>query len=208
VEREIDRTGDAVVTAAGAAALALALLVVPIRSAARLDRLRPQAVTRKPRKAARKAGRENPATAALRLAACLDLLASCLRAGLPVQAAVRAVAGGAPPRVATALRSTADLLAFGAEPADAWAPVRACAEIGELARAATRTARSGTALAAVAADLSARLRATLDDQAEAKAQRAGVLITAPLGLCFLPAFFCLGVVPVVLGFAGHLSILT
>jgi pilus assembly protein TadC len=196
------------VTAAGIAVLALALLIVPIGSASRLDRLRPRAVARRPRKAARKADRENPATAALRLAASLDLLASCLRAGLPVQAAVRAVAGGAPARVGAALRSTADLLAFGAEPADAWAPVRACAEVGELARAATRTARSGTALAAVAADLSARLRATVDDQAEAKAQRAGVLITAPLGLCFLPAFFCLGVVPVVLGFAGRLSILT
>jgi pilus assembly protein TadC len=108
--------------------------------------------------------------------------------------------------VGKAFRSTADLLGFGADPADAWAPVRACAEIGELARAATRTARSGTALAAVATDLAERLRAALDDQAEARAQRAGVLITAPLGLCFLPSFFFLGVVPVVIGLAGRLTV--
>jgi hypothetical protein len=33
-----------------------------------------------------------------------------------------------------------------------------------------------------------------------------VLITAPLGLCFLPAFVCLGIVPVVVGLAGQLAI--
>ncbi len=36
------------------------------------------------------------------------------------------------------------------------------------------------------------------------AERAGVLIAGPLGLCFLPAFLCLGIVPVVLGLAGRL----
>jgi pilus assembly protein TadC len=192
---------------AGLATLALALLAVPGGSARlRLDGLRrPVAARRRVASTARK--REHPEAAVLRLAAGLDLLASCLRAGLPVQAAIRAVTSSTPAHVAAALLSTADLLGFGAEPVDAWAPVRACAEIAELARAATRTARSGTALAAVAADLSARLRAGLADRAEAKAQRAGVLITAPLGLCFLPAFFCLGVVPVVLGLAGRLTAL-
>jgi Flp pilus assembly protein TadB len=142
----------------------------------------------------------------LHTAAGLDLLAACLTAGLPVPVAVRAVAEGAPPRMAAALRSTADLLDLGADPVEAWAAVRECAGIAELARAARRTARSGTALAEVATDLSSRLRAELSDQAEARAQRAGVLITGPLGLCFLPAFVCLGVAPVVAGLAGTLTI--
>jgi pilus assembly protein TadC len=38
--------------------------------------------------------------------------------------------------------------------------------------------------------------------ATAAAERAGVLIAGPLGLCFLPAFVCLGIVPVVAGLAG------
>ena len=38
------------------------------------------------------------------------------------------------------------------------------------------------------------------------AGRAGVLMTAPLGVCFLPAFLCLGLAPVVLGLLGHLTI--
>jgi len=141
----------------------------------------------------------------LRTAASLDLLAACLRSGLPVPVAVRAVAGSAPTRAARALRSTADLLDLGADPAEAWAPVRECAPVAELARAARRTARSGTALAEAASDLSTRLRDEVGDQAEAKAQRAGVLITLPLGLCFLPAFVCLGVAPVVAGLASRLT---
>jgi pilus assembly protein TadC len=142
----------------------------------------------------------------LRTAASLDLLAACLTAGLPVPVAVRAVAEGAPVRAAAALRRAADLLDLGADPVEAWAPVRECEGIAELARAARRTARSGAALAEVAAELSVRLRADLSDQAEAKAQRAGVLITGPLGLCFLPAFVCLGVAPVVMGLAGSLTV--
>ncbi len=47
------------------------------------------------------------------------------------------------------------------------------------------------------------MREALTDIAEARAQRAGVLITAPLGLCFLPAFLVLGVAPVVIGLAGE-----
>jgi hypothetical protein len=30
-----------------------------------------------------------------------------------------------------------------------------------------------------------------------------VLISGPLGLCFLPAFVCLGIVPVIAGLAGR-----
>lgn len=35
-------------------------------------------------------------------------------------------------------------------------------------------------------------------------RRVGVLAVAPLGLCFLPAFVLLGIVPVVVGLAGPL----
>ena len=38
--------------------------------------------------------------------------------------------------------------------------------------------------------------------AGAAAQRASVLIAGPLGLCYLPTFLWLGIVPVVAGLAG------
>lgn len=138
------------------------------------------------------------------LAGVLDLLAASLRCGLPVGAALRAVAGALPGAEGGVLGRVAELLALGAEPATAWRPALAHPSIAGLASAAIRTARSGAAMAAAAEELAGGLRAAAHDRAEAKAQRAGVLITGPLGLCFLPAFFCLGVLPVVIGLAGQL----
>lgn len=142
----------------------------------------------------------------LGLAASWDLLAACLRAGLPVPAAVTAIAADLPDDAGRALRSTADLLAMGADPVDAWAPAMTCPHTTALARGARHTARSGTVLADVVAALATTVRDSAGDAAEAHAQRAGVLIAAPLGVCFLPAFICLGIAPVVAGLADQLSI--
>jgi pilus assembly protein TadC len=143
--------------------------------------------------------------AKLRLAGTLDLLAACLRAGLPVPSALEAVAGTAPAAASTALSSTAGLLALGSRPDEAWAPVQAAPGLGELAAAAIRTSRSGAAFAAAAGDLAGRFRDELATEAEERAERAGVALALPVGLCFLPGFFCLGVLPVVLGLAGRLG---
>jgi pilus assembly protein TadC len=140
----------------------------------------------------------------LQLASGWDLLAACLRGGLPVPLAVRAVTAELPAAAADALRRTADLLALGADPVSAWAPALAEPLTAELARGARRSARSGTALAGVAEGLAAAVRSGADDLAEARAQRAGVAVAGPLGLCFLPAFLCIGVVPVVIGLATRL----
>ncbi|MFL6141868.1 MAG: type II secretion system F family protein [Labedaea sp.] len=156
----------------------------------------------------RRAGRARTRSSAdeLGLAGGWDLLAACLRAGLPVPVAVVAVSEDLPRSAADALRATADLLALGADPVAAWAPALECPATAALARGARRTARSGTALAGIATGLAASIRGRAGDDAEARAQRAGVLITGPLGLCFLPAFVCLGIVPVVIGLAAQLSV--
>lgn len=153
-----------------------------------------------------RAGRDRSVTEVLRSAATLDLLAACLTGGLPVPVALEAVAATASPRTATALRSVSAHLALGVEPAEAWAPVRDRPGLAELAVAATRTARTGSALAAFAKDLARRLRESLSADADERAERAGVVLAAPIGLCFLPAFLCLGVLPVVLGLAGRLDV--
>jgi Flp pilus assembly protein TadB len=141
----------------------------------------------------------------LRSAGMLDLLAACLEAGLPVPSALEAVATAAPAGVAAALRSTAGLLALGSEPGEAWTPVRQLPGLDELAASAIRTSRSGTAFAGAATDLADRLRKELATEAEERAERAGVVLALPVGLCFLPAFVCLGVLPIVLGLAERLS---
>lgn len=138
------------------------------------------------------------------LASSWDLLAACLRGGLPVPSAVAAIAAEVPGGAGPALRHTAELIALGADPVEAWAPALAHPDTARLARGARRTARSGAALAGVAENLANEVRAAADDLAEARAQRAAVAVTGPLGLCFLPAFICLGVVPVVIGLATRL----
>lgn len=150
--------------------------------------------------------RRPPKPDPMTVAATWDLLAACLRAGLPVPTAITAVAEQLPPDVANALRSSADLLALGADPSRAWSPAASCPDTAALARGARRTAQSGTALADLVTDLAATIRANAADRAEATAQRAGVLITMPLGLCFLPAFVCLGIAPIIAGLARQLSL--
>ncbi len=70
-------------------------------------------------------------------------------------------------------------------------------------RLARRSASSGAALAQGVAELAVSVRHEAADTARAAAERASVLIAGPLGLCYLPAFVCLGIVPVVAGLAGE-----
>ncbi|MFE3292910.1 type II secretion system F family protein [Rhodococcus sp. NPDC059234] len=134
-------------------------------------------------------------------AAGYDLLAACLRSGLPMAVAAAAVAPNSPEPIAGALRAAANLLALGAEPEIAWERAAADPETETLARTARRSARSGSSLAAAMTELAADRRTVVEDRGVAAAERAGVLISGPLGLCFLPAFLCLGIVPVVVGLA-------
>ncbi|MDD4868442.1 MAG: type II secretion system F family protein [Mycobacterium sp.] len=142
----------------------------------------------------------------LAVASSLDVLAVCLAAGMAVPTAAAAAAHSAPPQLARVLRRGADLLALGADPAVAWsvAPHQpaADAQTEALLRLARRSASSGAALAGGVTELADQCRHDAVHAAAAAAERAGVLIAGPLGLCFLPAFFCLGIVPVVAGLAG------
>ncbi len=139
-------------------------------------------------------------------ASAFDVLAVCLSAGLTVPEAATATASFSPPVVRGILQRAGDLLALGADPETAWqSPDQTAGDGGEaLARLARRSASSGSALAAGVAELAEQERRQVTDTATAAAERAGVLIAGPLGLCFLPAFVCLGVVPVVAGLAGDI----
>lgn len=197
-----------IVLAFVAAAAAVLVFPVPRASAMRVRAALPTAsdIDSEPVRLATAVRQLRPRAEPLGLAAAWDLLAACLRAGMPVPDALGAIAGAVPVAAAQALRRTGELIALGAAPDEAWRPALDCAATAPLARAARRTARSGSALAGAAADLAARARAELAESAQERAQRAGVLITVPLGLCFLPAFLLLGVVPVVIGLANRLTV--
>src|ERR1700761_820519 len=144
----------------------------------------------------------------LAVASSLDLLAVCLTAGMAVSTAAAATAESAPPLLARVLRRAADLLALGADPAVVWnVPPDLPAgsldpQTDALLRLARRSSVSGVALAEAVSTLATQCRQDAAHPAAAAAERAGVLIAGPLGLCFLPAFVCLGIIPVVAGLAG------
>jgi pilus assembly protein TadC len=139
-------------------------------------------------------------------ASALDVFSVCLSAGMTVSAAAAATAHFAPAALGALLRRAADLVALGADPDTAWQVGAGDADEAclALARLARRSASSGSALAEGAADLAEQVRQDVTHRAAAAAERAGVLIAGPLGLCFLPAFVCLGIVPVVAGLAGEI----
>jgi pilus assembly protein TadC len=147
----------------------------------------------------------------LAAASSFDVFAACLRSGMAVSTAAAATAPSAPPPLARLLNRAADLLALGADPATAWSNLPSLrvgpdlqldSHADALLRLARRSASSGTALAEGVAELAAQSRHDAADAAGAAAERASVLIAGPLGLCYLPAFLCLGIVPVVAGLAG------
>lgn len=141
----------------------------------------------------------------LAVAAGLDLLSACLLAGLPLSTAAGAVAGSlaGAPAMQTGLRQAGDLVALGGDAGAVWDSLAQAKGLEQLARLARRSADSGTSLAAGAAELAAAIRERAGDRALVATERAGVAVSGPLGLCFLPAFLCLGIAPVVLGLAGR-----
>jgi pilus assembly protein TadC len=137
----------------------------------------------------------------------LDLLAACLAGGASLPGAAAAVGAALPGPCGRRLLDVRDALAAGCQPGEAWSSLAARDPDDPLAAAARMLARAadgGTPVAAAVARLAAEARAvSLAAGAEA-ARRVGVLVVAPLGLCFLPAFVLLGIVPVVVGLAGPL----
>ncbi len=130
-----------------------------------------------------------------------DLLAVCLGAGLPVGGALAAVATALPGRTGDALAVVAGRLRLGAAPHAAWTGVPT--GLAGLGRVLVRAGESGAAAVPALRVLATEARQAARTDAEAAVRRAGVWVLAPLGACFLPAFVCLGIAPMVIGIAGQ-----
>ena len=148
------------------------------------------------------AERRDQLRAAADLPYLVDLVAAALRAGLPLDGAVRVVATAGAGPVAERLARVARSLELGLPPAQAWIPMRDLPGGSRVVAAVTRSAESGAALAGGFGRLAEQLRSGRMVAVDAAARRAGVLVVLPLGLCFLPAFVFAGVVPVIVAVLG------
>jgi pilus assembly protein TadC len=139
------------------------------------------------------------AVARRQLPLVLELVAAGLRAGSMTTTAVALAADAAGPTVTGVMREVVAGLRLGASADEAWRPALAVEGFDALARAAIRSESSGAALATACSELARRERSRRHLAAQAAVRRTGVWAVLPLGLCFLPAFVLLGVVPVVVG---------
>ncbi|MFI8943374.1 type II secretion system F family protein [Streptomyces syringium] len=133
-----------------------------------------------------------------------DLLAACMAAGAGPREAAAAVGASLGGPVGERLAQAAAEVRLGGEPGTAWGRLGSLPGARGLARCLERAQATGVPAVEPMSRLAGQLRATRGRTAGIRARRAGVLATAPLGLCFLPAFLTVGVVPVVIGLASGL----
>ena len=149
--------------------------------------------------------RQEAAQLARELPLALDLLAACLSGGAGLATSVRAVAEAMPGPCGRRFGQVATAIAVGSTPAEAWSALAADNPVGaSAARALARAGDGGAPVAASVSRIAADARLEAAGRATEAARRAGVLAVGPLGLCFLPAFVLLGVVPAVVGLATPL----
>jgi type II secretory pathway component PulF len=135
--------------------------------------------------------------------AVVELVAGCLAAGLPMPAALEAASVAGDQVTREACLAAAAALRRGAPPAEAWQTWAADPSLMPVARATMRTTQSGAGVADDLRRVAGRLRATRHSQIQQRVQQASIWIVIPLGLCFMPAFVLVAVVPVVAGLISH-----
>ncbi|MCW2496984.1 type II secretion system F family protein [Jatrophihabitans sp.] len=149
--------------------------------------------------------RAQPQEASRSLPVVLVLVAASLRAGAPPGTALELAVPAADEQTRPHLLRVVGLLRLGASSRQAWAGQADDLQWRTVAAVAQRSGESGIRLAEAFERLAAQLQQQLRARAAARARRAGVLAVGPLGLCFLPAFVCLGIVPVIIAVAGGIG---
>ena len=136
----------------------------------------------------------------------VDLFAATLRSGAAPADGAAVVAAALPGAAADRLAGVAARLGLGLDPVQVWSGLAADPELGRLGRALARAQASGApvvpAVERLADDLARAGRAETEDRARA----VGVKAALPLGLCLLPAFVLIGIVPLVVALLAALEI--
>lgn len=129
----------------------------------------------------------------------LELVASMLDAGAGIGRALELISHSATPKISQDLRPVVAALAMGADWDAAWRnPTQHQPEVARLKDALAFAALTGAPSASILYAQAARERREQFRAAEKRAAALGVKLVVPLGLCSLPAFICLGIVPVLI----------
>jgi len=129
-------------------------------------------------------------------AVLLDITRSAIVAGASVPGALGALAEALPPEQGRPLHRVVTALRLGASWPEAW--LGAPAEYLDLRRALEPAWVDGVSPVPLLRQAAESIRARRTARAREAAARLGVRLVLPLGLCLLPAFVLLGLVPVLL----------
>lgn len=152
------------------------------------------------------AARRERAAVARDLPHLVGLLGSALESGQAPGAALALVCDALPGAAADRLRGLPARLSLGVDPADVWERLSGDPELAALGRALARAHATGAPIGAAVARLGHELAQTARADVEDQARQVGVRAAVPLGLCLLPAFLLLGIVPLVAGLAASLQL--
>jgi Flp pilus assembly protein TadB len=136
----------------------------------------------------------------------VDLLGSCLDAGAAPERALETVARAVGGPVAEEFLGLHHLLDVGVDPVRVWRSVARHPQLGPLGRAVVRAHESGASVSRAVHQLSAEIAERARAEVEARARSIEVKASVPLGLCLLPAFVLLGVVPMIAGVFASMRI--
>ncbi|MCH6469061.1 type II secretion system F family protein [Sinomonas terrae] len=127
----------------------------------------------------------------------LELVAAMLESGSSLHRALRIVTHAVGEGNGSAARA-ATALGLGVPWEDAWATASGDRLARELHEALDFAAASGAPSAELISARARMLRRERHRELERRAAALGVRLVVPLGVCSLPAFLCLGIVPVLL----------
>ncbi len=152
--------------------------------------------------------REGPDPLAVRrdLPHLVGLMVGPLRAGASPTEALRIVTTALPGPGARLLAEPLAALAVGVDQGQVWHSMAADPLLGDLGRALIRAHRTGASVVESVHRLSDELRQQERIAVENSARTIGVRAAVPLGVCLLPAFLVLGVVPLVAGLVGSVLV--
>ncbi|MCI9889998.1 type II secretion system F family protein [Micrococcales bacterium 31B] len=140
--------------------------------------------------------RRRPPAPDLSTAMLMEILASALQAGLPLAHAVALLADLGQGEKSRSLHQLANALAMGAAWDHVWQ--RAPHTLQPLRKVLTLGQHSGAELSGLLIQAAADLRGSTQREATIESAKLAVHLMLPSGLLSLPAFVCLGIVPVVM----------
>ena len=144
------------------------------------------------------AGRRRAARIAAQLPSALDLMVATLEVGRPPVTAFALAAEATSSPLGSELASVAHRLAVSGDSMAVWRSVETDQALAPVGRAFRRAESSGMPVARVVSGVADDLRRERRARRRDDSRKVAVRTAAPLGICFLPAFFLIGIVPTII----------